>query len=124
MGEQKTDLAAMTPDQRALWEARDIILCAATSLECGQPQPWMPGATAKLRRAADLLTKLDAEAVTYVNELGANSRDEMVANVRAVILRNALQKVYDDVPDFCTELKAWIQLTLSRTELPESTDVS
>lgn len=106
MTEEKTDLAAMAPDQRALWEARDIILAAATSLECGQPQQWFPSSTAKLRRAADLLTKLDAEADTYINELGANSRGEFQEFARYVLLRQRLRALLKDVPEYMTELRA------------------
>lgn len=106
MSEKKTDLAAMAPDQRALWEARDIILAAATSLECGQPQHWFPSSTAKLRRAADLLTKLDAEADTYINELGANSRGEFQEFARYILLKQRLRSLVKDVPEYMTELKA------------------
>lgn len=39
-------------------DGRDALLCAATNLECGQPQ-CQPRAAMKLRAAADLLIEMD-----------------------------------------------------------------
>jgi hypothetical protein len=109
MNDHSTALDKMTPDQRALWEARDAILCAATNLECGQPQRIGPGEAARLRAAADLLTKLDSEATTYINELGANSRDEMLNVGRAIYRANrmeyALRRILEELPDYMTEVR-------------------
>lgn len=120
MSQHKTDPAAMTPADRALWEARDIILCAATSLESGQPQPWTPGATAKLRAAADLLTKLDDEAITYINELGANTRGRVVDAARASLARAALAAIRVELPDHMQELRAFVERALRETGPPPS----